>query len=286
GRKRGIPVVLDLHENFPAAIRSWGFDHGIVGKYFYDLNRWRELERRSVLDASGVVVVVEEALERLVGYGMRNDHSEVVMNAERLTFGEAVTPVDPGADPPLRLLYIGGLGPHRGITTAIRAVARVAGRISVHLRLVGDGKVRAELEALTRELNVSSHVTFTGWIPLSQVPGEIAASHVGLVPHVRSDHTETTIPHKLFQCMTLGRPVLVSDCRPIARIVRELNCGLVHGSDDDSEMARLIEKLQDPELRRSLGAAGRSGAQARYNWESEGRRLASFYDRILKTAGP
>ncbi len=280
-RRLSVPVILDLHENFPAAIRSWGFDRGILGRYFYDLERWRALERRSVLESAGVLVVVDEALERLIGYGLAASRAQVVMNTERRAFGRGVVPIDPGGGPPLRLLYIGGLGPHRGLATAIRAIAS---RPDVHLRIVGDGKVRGELEALARRLNVSERVTFAGWVSADRVAEEIGLCHVGLVPHLRSDHTETTIPHKLFQYMTLGRPVLVSDCRPMARIVREQACGIVHPSGDDAGMTRCVERLLDPDLRRSLGAAGQAATRARYNWEAEAERLVTFYDRTLASA--
>ncbi len=281
GRRVGIPVVLDLHENFPAAIESWGFDRGFLGRIFYDLARWRRYEREATRAAAGVIVVVDEAVDRLHDYGLPSERIEVIMNTERSGFGASARPVDPGGDLPLRLLYIGGLGPHRGLETAIRGVARMPSSDAAVLRLVGDGRIRPRLEALVRTLGVSDRVTFAGWVPSDAVASEIAASHVGLVPHARSDHTETTIPHKLFQYMTLGRPVLVSDCRPLARVVSEAACGFVHASGDDAMFAARLEELMDPAIRRDLGEAGRRATRGSRNWEAEGERLVTFYDRML-----
>jgi glycosyltransferase involved in cell wall biosynthesis len=283
GEAIGIPVILDLHENFPAAIESWGFDRGLVGAHLYDLERWRAYERDAVHRAAGVIVVVDEARSRLDAEGVPPERVAVVMNTERPDFATDVAPIDPGGDPPLRLLYIGGFGPHRGIDTAIRAVADPA-MGDVRLRIVGGGRIQGTLERLTGELGVGDRVTFVPWVPSEAVPGEIAGCHVGLVPHVRSAHTETTIPHKLFQYMLLERPVLVSDCAPLARIVESTGAGCVFRSGDARDMTDAIATLADPALRRRMGAAGRSAATGPLSWTETARMLVGFYERILGAA--
>lgn len=281
GQEVDLPVVLDLHENFPAAIQSWGFTTGPLGRYFYDLDRWLRYERWATTTAAGVIVVVEEALDRLSEYGVDPHRRAVVMNAERRDFADGVTPVDAGGGPPLRLLYIGGFGPHRGLDTAIRALAEDAAPSASRLRLVGAGRIRADLEALSRSLGLDERVEFEDWVPAEQVPREIGNVHIGLVPQRRSLHTETTIPHKLFQYMLLGRPVIVSDCRPLARVVRAAGAGRVFPSDDPGALARAMAELADGDLRRALGAAGRGAALGPLSWEREATHLVELYDRVL-----
>ena len=79
----------------------------------------------------------------------------------------------------------------------------------------------------------------------------------------------------------LGRPVLVSDCAPLARIVREGGGGRVFPSGDVAAMSEEIRALADPDLRRRLGARGETAARERWSWDREGDRLVTFYDRIL-----
>ena len=101
------------------------------------------------------------------------------------------------------------------------------------------------------------------------MPSYIAASAVCLVPHLANPHTEATIPHKLFQYMLMGKPVVVSSCRPLRRIVEETGAGLVYASGDSADLAKTVVQLRDPNLCRQLGAAGRRAASGRYSWPDD-----------------
>ena len=50
---------------------------------------------------------------------------------------------------------------------------------------------------------------------------------VGLVPHHADEAWNTTIPNKLFDYMAAGLPVISSDARPCARILRSTGAGLI-----------------------------------------------------------
>jgi glycosyltransferase involved in cell wall biosynthesis len=282
GASPEVPVVLDLHENFPAAIEGWGFDRGRVGGYFYDLSRWRAYEADAVARADAVVVVVEEARTRFAESGVDPDRMAVIGNSEPRTFGADETPSSLEDDGPLRLLYIGGFGPHRGLDVAIRGMAELPPEVDVHLRIVGGGKIRGQLEALVAELELGSRVTIAGPVPLAEVAGEIARAQVGLVPHRRSEHTETTIPHKLFQYMMLGRPVIVSDCAPLARVVRAHDAGEVFVADDPQAFAAAVGRLTDASRRREAGGRGREAATTVLGWERDAEKLRDLYERLLR----
>jgi glycosyltransferase involved in cell wall biosynthesis len=108
------------------------------------------------------------------------------------------------------------------------------------------------------------------------------ASCVGLVPHRSNEHTENTVPHKLFQYMMVGLPVLVSSCRPLARYVDLAGGGLVFKADDPQDFARQALALAaDPALREKLGTQGRKATlEGVLNWSETGRHLAEGYRRF------
>ena len=84
-----------------------------------------------------------------------------------------------------------------------------------------------ELAALAQEYGVGDRVELVEWQPLKAIPNAIRECDIGLVPHRKHAHTDATIPHKLFQYMLASRPVIVSNCRPLARIIEETGAGLV-----------------------------------------------------------
>jgi glycosyltransferase involved in cell wall biosynthesis len=147
----------------------------------------------------------------------------------------------------------------------------------------GSGEFDKEMRELCKDLNVENNVVFTDWVDFRLVPSYIALSDVCLVPHHASGHTNTTIPHKLFQYMAMRKPVIVTDCKPLKRIVEECDCGIVVPSGDRNEMAEAVIKLyNDRELAAKLGANGRNAVEGKYNWENEAKKLCELYERLEK----
>ena len=73
----------------------------------------------------------------------------------------------------------------------------------------------------------SEHVRFEGWVEFSRVPSYLAASDVCILPLVRSVQTDAALPHKLFQYMLMGKPVVASACVEMSRVIEESGCGLL-----------------------------------------------------------
>lgn len=281
-RATGVPCVLDLHENYPAAIALWGRRR--LSRMWFSPARAARLERRVVREVDRVVVVVNEARDRVVGLGADPGRVVVFGNTEPL----AMAPAEPLAldfSMGLRLVYVGGIAPHRGLDTAIAGFAVVhASRPGAVLTIVGDGESLENLKRQAAELGLQDGVRFTGWLARDAAMAHIAEANIALVPHRRSAHTDATIPHKLFQYMALGRPVLVSDCAPLARVVRETGAGLVFRSGDPADLAARITELANPSVAHALADAGRAAVLDRWNLEAEAPRLVGLYDDLAARA--
>ncbi|MCK8114588.1 glycosyltransferase family 4 protein [Anaerosoma tenue] len=277
GRKTGVPVVLDFHENYPAALRLWR--RRWIDRVLFSGARASRFERQVVREADRVVVVVEEAKDRLVRLGADPARVVVFGNAEPAALVSADAPALPDR---LHLVYVGGIAPHRGLETAVEAMPSILGkRPDAHLTIVGDGVSLEELEALARRLGLNDAVTFTGRLPKDEAMRYVEQATIGLVPHLKSPHTEATVPHKLFQYMAYGRPVLVSDCAPLARIVRETGAGAVFTAGDAGSFAETALALgSDPARLRETSRAGRSAAATTWSMESDSADLLELYNAL------
>jgi glycosyltransferase involved in cell wall biosynthesis len=285
GKRLGLPVVADLHENYPAGLQVW-YTNPLKKATIYSYGRWARYEREALREADAVIVVIEEARDRLVDLGIDPGKIAVVPNTVTVQSGEI--PVDPEIVGRYRgrfvVSYIGGFAPHRGLDTVVRAVP-IARRGVPDLRLVlvggGNEGYRKRLEGLARELRCDDIVEFTGWKPQEAVWSYIEASAVCLVPHARNPHTDTTIPNKIFQYMMRGKPVIVSDCPPLARIARDTGGGLVFRWDDPAALAsRIVELYADEGARRKMAETGRASVLARYTWEHTSGPLVELYKRL------
>ena len=285
GKRLGLPVVADLHENYPAGLQVW-YTNRLKKATIYEHGRWARYEREALRAVDAIVVVIEEARDRLVQLGISAEKISVVPNTVPAQSGEI--PIDSGIVERYRdrfvVSYIGGFAPHRGLDTVIRALPLAREHVpNLKLVLVGGGNegYRRHLEVLARELRCDDLVEMTGWKPQESIWSYIEASAVCLVPHARNPHTDTTIPNKIFQYMLRGRPVIVSDCPPLARIARDTGGGLIFRWDDPASLAgRIVELYRGEDARRKMAAAGRASVLDRYTWEKTSEPLVELYRRL------
>ncbi len=276
-REAGVPFVLDLHENHPAAFEFW--KRRPIEKLLFSAERAQRLEDASVAAADAVVVVVDEAKARLVARTGDPERIAVFGNTEPLELAGADAPPLPSG--PLKMVYVGGLNFHRGLDVAVRAMPEILKAVpGAKLTIVGNGDVLEDLKAQASKLGLGDSVTFTGWIPKDEAMNYVLEANLALVPHYRSGHTDATVPHKLFQYMSLARPVLVSDCAPLERIVRESDAGAVFSSGDSHDFALKAIELSDSQIAEAKGAAGRSAVLKRWNLEADSPNLLALYDRL------
>ncbi len=284
-RRLKTPVIADLHENYPAAIQFYDTPQTLKGRFASNTNRWKKYEYQAVRRADHVIVVVDEAKTRLIeDCHLPPKQITVISNTEDIDYftGLALnSQIIDRYQGQFVLAYVGGFGPHRGIDVPIQALPQLIDKIpNVKLLLVGDGKIRSNLEDLVKAQDVSDYVEFTGWKPFELIPTYIALSDICLVPHHANPHTDATIPHKLFQYMLLEKPVIVSSCRPLARIVSEVEAGLIFAPGNSDEFARVCLELLDADKRKQFGKNGKRAALQKYNWERTGENLLAVYESI------
>lgn len=279
GRSHGIPVVYDMHENYPAAVTFW--KRSKAATLFQTPERYRVYERDAVRGVDRVVVVVDESRDRVI--------DEIGVSPERVSVFGNVDDADevlawaPDASIPFTVAYAGGFGPHRGIDVLIRALAIVRERVpDARLILMGSGQGESSLRELTSSLGLQAAVEWTGWVDGRTMRDRLARASVGAVPHLRNEHTDSTVPHKLFQYMAMGLPVAVTDCAPLARIVRETRAGTVAIAGDAEDLARALVGLTDPRVAASASEAGRRAVADRYNLHVEGRALVALYEGLQR----
>ncbi|MGB7543158.1 MAG: glycosyltransferase family 4 protein, partial [Burkholderiales bacterium] len=282
GKRLKIPVFFDMAENYPAALVA--YDRSIYKPFLFG-NGWlpKQYEKLSLRYMEHVFVVAEEQIARLANAGLDRNRISVVMNTPDVEYyqdcvrQQRTTPSESGRQ---NLLYIGKVDAHRGVDLLVRAMPGIGKRYpAATLHIVGDGTEKNALEKLATVLGVADRVAFHGWVNFEKVPGFISGSTVCFIPHLRSEHTETTVPNKIFDYMAFAKPVVVSDCAPLARIVNETQCGRVFRSGDADDLAKeVLALLADPN-RETIGANGSRAVVERFHWR---RDAAVFLARLKR----
>ena len=278
-----IPMVLDLQENNPEAVRA----RGMTSVAHYIVRNPKlvfMLEQLCVRMSSHVWVVVEERVKGLLVWGVKERKISVVSNCPDLesmnTMQETDSPRD-GAD--FALIYVGRVEKLRGLDLILRSMPYILKESNeVKLLIVGDGFDRTRMEDLVSELGIKDHVVFTGWIDFHKVPAWIKKADVGIIFNHVNEFTNTTIPNKLFDYMALGLPVLATDMKPVRRIVEQEKCGVIVPLNSSYEAVAdtILELKNSPEKRIEMGKNGRNAVLRRYNWDVEFREVLSTFDRL------
>ena len=90
---------------------------------------------------------------------------------------------------------------------------------------------------------MEDYVELKTWVGHQNLRKYFEESNVCVIPQPYNDYINTTIPHKLFEYMSQAKPVIVSDAKPLKRIVEETGAGLVFNSYDQVSFAEQVLKI-------------------------------------------
>lgn len=173
------------------------------------------------------------------------------------------------------LVAVGRLERQKGFDLLIDAFARMAGRFSVDLVIVGEGSERQSLQQQVLDLGLGDRVHFTGVI---RQPATLVAKAKMLVAPSRYEG----FPNVLLEAMAVGTPVVAANCRSgPADIVTEGVDGLLVPVDNVPALVEAIESLLSDDERRS--AMGRAGTHVleRFSLDAIAGRWAKLIQSIV-----
>lgn len=260
-RVTGRPVIYDAHEYLGETTRTKRWIPGPLRRPVAAIAAGAE--RAAGRRLGGVVTANEDLAARFAAAGCRS--VSVANSPFASEFGAAGDP-EGGV-----VLYVGGLGPLRGLPLMLEAFPQV-GVPGARLLLAGPGDP-GPLPPGVEHLGVVDH---------SEVPALLARASVAWIPLRRHGNYDRAVPTKLVEAMAMGRPVVASDLPRMAAIVRSTGCGIVVPADDPAAHAMAIRRLlDDPALAREMGAAGRRAFLEGLAFEREADALTAFYSEVL-----
>lgn len=173
-----------------------------------------------------------------------------------------------------RLLFVGRLAAVKGVPLLLEAMAALAPRFpALRLTLIGDGPERAALEAQARALGLAERVDFLGYRSQSEVAEALSEADVFALPSFAEG-----LPVVLMEALAAQVPVVTTQIAGVPELVADGAAGRLVPPGDAEALARAIAGLlASPDLRRSMGAAGRARVEEGFDIAREAARLSALF---------
>ena len=278
-KKNKLPIILDLHENRPEIMKFYPHLKKGVSKYLISIQKWKQKETNFINKADKLILVTQEAKDEvLLRCTIKADNVIVVPNTVRKSFYENFYGNKKTGD--FNLLYIGDTGERRGLKTVVKSLLLLKQDIE-NIKFTVVGAVNNELKDLVEKNQLEDYVDFKGWQNESEFQKFINESDVCLSPLHRNKHHDTTYANKIFQYMSLAKPVLVSNATAQEQLVKKHNTGLVHVEKDVVDFTEKVIKLyNDKALRNELGTNGKEFVHNYFTWDVTAKKLIQLYNEL------
>lgn len=264
-RRAGVPVVSHLH----------------IENHFRPATAplLRRLDNATARLAARLVAVSEDTRRAYERQGYPAGRIEVVYNgvgAAAAGNGRLRSEVGLPADAPV-VAELGRLCDVKGQRELIRSLPSLP---DVRLILIGKdlergGAFQAELEREAERLGVRERVLFTGH--RNDAQALLAEADVVALP----SWTEG-LPVAALEAMAQARPVVATPVGGTPEVVVDGETGLlVPPRDHEALAAAIMRLLDDPELRRRFGEAGRRRVEERFSLDVMTQRMLQIYDEVV-----
>jgi len=158
----------------------------------------------------------------------------------------------------LVVLYAGIIGHAQGLEVIIEAAERVK-LFPVSFIIVGDGPEKAKLQKMVSDKKLTT-LHFLPNLEKIKIPSLIKACNAYVVPLRKLDLFKGAIPSKLFEPLSLGKPILLGvDGEAKELFIERGKAGLYFEPENADELSqRILTLLNNRSLGLELGANGKN----------------------------
>lgn len=264
GRCKGVPVIFDA---FISLHDTMVVDREKIPRRSLRALWLRIVDRMSCLLADRVLLDTPEHAEFFTEtIGVPKQKILVIPVGARtdILAPSSQPPRAPGE--PLRVLFYGTFIPLQGIDTILQTMEILQReKLPVTLDIVGDGQTGASMRTLARTLGLTN-TTFHAPMPLAAIAAMQKEAHCGLGIFGMTPKAQRVIPHKAYDVLACGRPLITADTPAARRMLTHGKTALLVPAGDPTALAQALQLLlANPSSCQVLGEAGAALMHAQYD---------------------
>lgn len=203
------------------------------------------------------------------------------LDLSRFADGENQASLRDGKDPaqPLRLLSVGRLVEKKGTDVLLDALACLPRDLHWGLVHVGGGPLGAALRKKAQALGIEARIQWRGALAQDELLLEYRQADLfALACRIAQDGDRDGLPNVLMEAQSQGLACVATDVSAIRELIQDGINGLLTPAEQTQEFAQALRRLMtDPQLRRSMGEAGRQRVQSEFGMHRNIERLAQKF---------
>ncbi len=241
---RRKPFIFELRDIWPASITAVGAMKDSIA-----IRMLEKIEMFLYRRADSIIAVTHAFKKELVDRGIDSNKIDVVRNGVDLTKYEPAEGKDTelavqyGLTGKFVVAYVGTHGMAHGLEHIVQVAENLKHHDNIRFVFAGGGAARQKVVDLVKDKNLSNVVLIERQ-PKEMMPKIWSLCDVSLVPLVNSQLFRTVIPSKIFECMGMGIPTILSVPEGEAtKIIKETKSGIVVESENVEQISQAIELL-------------------------------------------
>ena len=285
-RKNKIPLILDLHENFPVAINSYNWVKSPFKRFISRPEKWYQLEGDYLSFADRLIVLSDYFKNKLLEKYrfLKEDYIYTFENVVDFDFFDRLELCTKSYinDKPV-LFYFGGVAERRGIFDTLMVMEKLL-QEGIDLELLIIGPIdKADKNRFLRWIQkpiLRDFVTYISWISMEELPSYIQKADICLAPFHKNEQHDSGVANKIFQYMYFSKPIVASDCYSQKVLIEAANCGYIF-SDYEDYFKQLKISLSRPNERVNKGQNGRRYLKENYQFSNQEISLLAVYEKLI-----
>jgi glycosyltransferase involved in cell wall biosynthesis len=276
----GVKFVFDHHDLSPEMYIAKG---GRADSFLYRGLLWLEKQTFRTAD---VVISTNESYKEIARTrgGVSKEKIFIVRNGPDFDRLKVMNP-DPVLKDgsPYLACYLGEMCPQDGVEYLLRAIkifVNDLGRQDVKFVLMGGGSALEELKLLRTNMNLDSHVVFTGRVSDEDLCRYLSTADICLDPDPYSKWADQSTMNKIMEYMTFGKPIVAFDLKENHYSAQQ--AAIYAKPNDIAEFAELIYYLIcEEEKRQSMGEYGNRRVHDQLAWKYSQPYLLAAYEYLI-----
>lgn len=277
-KKYGVKYVFDHHDICPELFEAkFGKTSGLL----YKSQLW--LEKQTYKHCTFAFVTNESYKKIAIERGKMNPNNVIVLRSgpklERMRIMLPVESIKRGYK--YMVGYLGVIGQQEGIEYLLDAAKYIKEHDNnVFWGIVGGGPHLKALKKQAHDMGLDDCVEFTGRASDQQMLEYLNTADVCVNSDKYNSMNDKSTMNKILEYMALAKPIVQFDLTEGRYSAQDAS--LYAKNNDAEDMAKkIMELLDNPELRKKMGAYGRNRVVNELSWEHTSKALLEGYEKFF-----